>query len=293
MANREHYQEILARFIGGFSSFEREMLNALARGLGVDFLHPDFAKADPATIALHWELAMRWNPLLQDEAFGEGEFSRYCNPFFAPDVVEEKYWVQFVHKPQLSEGEALLAAAYKIENSADWPSAAVAAKHYRETASQVGNDEAHDVVGELQEYLSRVILRGEQEGIIVALQAHFGLVADAAGKTRSAFSAMDYFVDDILPMMAYAYTRVRNSDPGPLLSLYRATANRFVAIIEEASEREELKSPRANEEAENVFSRRMKELRSLRDRGLLPLTRYVVARDLLAGFEAIPDRSEP
>lgn len=290
MASREVYQELLADFVRELDPIEYDLLAALSRGMDVDFLRRDIdlAAYEPSALALYWELTMRLTPLLQERAFGENEFSRYCNPFFDPEVVERDYWARYLDRNELSESDALLAAAFAIEDRhPDWPHVDGVAERYRSVAREWRTAvEAHDALSKMQEYLSRIILRGEQESTITALRAHFELAADNARETKDSLGAMNWFVDEVVPMMGYAYTRIRAVNLGPLLEFYADTAGQFLEIVEGSGlgAWEEDEMLRSRQHVRDVLFRRIDILRQLRSdpSGFFPLQQWIGDRKPMA-----------
>jgi len=270
MANSKHYQELLADFVRELAPVEFKMLAVLSQELNVDFLlrGTDLPPNEPSVWALYWELTMRLTPLLQERAFGKGEFSRYCNPFFDPEVVAQDYWLRYRDRNELGEGDALLAAAFSIESqSREWPRVNDVVERYLGVARKGwAADGAHDSLSEIQEYLSRIVLRGEQESTIAVLRAHFELAVENARGTEDSLGAMNWFVDEVLPMLGYAYTRIRATNLQPLLTFYAATAGQFLEIIEGSGlgAWEENEILRSRQHVRDVLFWRIKILRNLR-----------------------------
>lgn len=243
MAQFEKYVKIMSQHAAKLDDVDKELFRLISDGVGHNigsFDEKQWQEFSPVPAALRWELIWRISPGLADEAFGKNEFRQYSNPFFDPEIVEYKFWQESLSKLNKEianiEGFTLLSRSFEIETSKEWPDAGSKSNEYKNLLLETGHLTENTIVEveRLQEYLSRIFLRGEQEHVITALKAQVDVILNTIKGSDSMVEIMSYFTDSLLPLFGLAYCRIRFILPKnltPVLDLLRNTMKHVLEII--------------------------------------------------------------
>jgi hypothetical protein len=231
---------------------ERSFLAILLKGLGHSFSEPvpdDYwSMLPPPAIALWWELLWRMRPELPSPETPASELPHHSNPLFNPKVVSPG---DLVIAPSYGNPEAqeFLTRMAAIECSPSWPLAnpiaetyVTDAREYRKLLQAIQEkilppetqnrlNELKSTLEQAQEYLSRVILRGDQEQVIEALRAHFTVAEEYAKATLDREMICEIFIEDVVPFIALGYQRIWKTPLNQAIDFFHETVERFSSLV--------------------------------------------------------------
>lgn len=242
MTQFEKYLKIMSQHVAKFDGVDKEIFQLISNGIGHNigsFDEKQWQELSPVAAALRWELIWRISPGLADDAFGKNEFQQHSNPFFSPEIVEYKFWQESLSKLNKEianiEGFTLLSRSFEIETFKEWPDARSKSTEYKnlllETSHLTENTPVE--VERVQEYLSRIFLRGKQEHVKTALSAHVDVILNTIKGSNSMVEIMSCFTDSMIPLFGLAYCRIRDKNLTPVLGLLSDTMENVVKIIEQ------------------------------------------------------------
>lgn len=215
------YVKIMSQHAAKLDDVDKELFRLISSGIGHNIFSFDenqWQKLLPVPAALRWELIWRISPGLADDAFGKNEFLKHSNPFFDPEIVEHKFWQESLTKLNEEianiEGFTLLSRSFEIEISKFWPYA----DHVSWNQLLKPDLYRESDIKRIQEYLSRIYLRGEQEQVITALNNHVEVIFCTIDNSDSMEEIMTDFTDSLLPLFGLAYCRIRDRTINPFLS---------------------------------------------------------------------------
>jgi hypothetical protein len=231
-ARRESLAQARSQLVAGARDLDeddREALRQLCEGLGHSWSvsNDDWEDLSVASLALRWEMIWRLRPDFPEEI-------QPHNPFLLLGDA-----ARFFPEEGNSEAVALVASALRFDVTDPLPlepmlqeyrRAVLAHQKYLDEPTPPKRVSMRDSrIEDGAERISRILLRGELEPSLTVLKTYIALTQQSipveASPAARAVSLARLFSDDLAPLLALTYWRLRTERLDALLELIEASAN--------------------------------------------------------------------